>query len=200
MFKSEFRVAAEIRDALLQDRVPDVNAVFLANDAHPPKLAWAPDAAQVEDGRLRQLLAYWQTKRTDGPAAPLGGIDPAEMRFILGYLMILEALEDGADFRYRLYGSLIAERFGRDVTGQTVCAFGDSEYIVNFFLATYQAVVERAAPLLTTHFPRPGSQTASWTRLILPLSDEGGRVARLLVGQIPGAWRPRPPGTEPPPV
>ena len=198
MLKNEFRLAAEIRGALLHDRMSEVNAVFLAKDAHPPKLAWAPELEQVEDERLQQLLAYWQDKRTGGPAAPMREIDPAEMRFILGYLMILEALEDGADFRYRLYGSLIAERFGRDVTGQTIRTFGDGEYIVNFFLATYQAVLERATPMLTTHFPRPGSQTASWTRLILPLSDESGAVARLLVGQIPGEWRPRPPGAEPP--
>lgn len=193
-----FQIAAEMREALLEDRLGDVNSVFLSHEAHPPKLCWDPVPETVGDERLRQLLSYWLEKKGAAPAAPMRRIDPAEMRFILGYLMILEVIDGGADFRYRLYGSLIAERFGRDVTGQTVRAFGDSEYIVNFFLATYQTVIERATPLLTTHFPRPGSQTASWTRLILPLSDESGAIARLLVGQIPGEWRPRPPGATPP--
>jgi len=195
---SGFETAAEIRSALLEERVTDIGAVFLRNGAHPPDLAWDPEPGIIEDGRLQQLRTYWKAKAGDSPAAPSRAIDPAEMRFILGYVMLLEVLDGGADFRYRLYGSLIAERFGRDVTGQTVRAFGDSEYIINFFLATYQAVTEARRPLLSTHFPRPGSQTASWTRLILPLSDEAGAISRLLVGQIPGAWRPRAPGTTPP--
>ncbi len=186
-----------MRSALLEDRVCDVEAVFLQNGAYPPDLVWDPEVEQIEDSRLRQLRDYWRAKAGGAPAAPEHMIDPAEMRFILGYVMLLEVLEAGSDFRYRLYGSLIAERFGRDVTGQTVRQFGDSEYIVNFFLATYQAVSTTRRPLLSVHYPRPGSQTASWSRLILPLSDGRGTVSRLLVGQIPGEWRPRPPGATP---
>lgn len=195
---SGFQIATEMKHALLEDRVTDLSAVFLRNGAYPPDLAWDPQPEQIEDARLQQLGKYWRAKTDGGLSAPVRAIDPAEMRFILGYVMLLDVLDDGADFRYRLYGSLIAERFGRDVTGQTVRDFGDGEYIVNFFLATYQAVAETSRPLLSTHFPRPGSQTASWSRLILPLADGTGAISRLLVGQIPGEWRPRAPGTTPP--
>jgi hypothetical protein len=194
----EFEIAAGMKQALLEDRISDISAVFLRNGAHPPEIAWAPRTEQIPDPRLQQLNDYWRGKAEDGVAASSKAIDPSEMRFILGYVMLLDVLDGGADFRYRLYGSLIAERFGRDVTGRTVRDFGDTEYIVNFFLATYQAVTETGRPLLSTHYPRPGSQTASWSRLILPLIDGAGAVSRLLVGQIPGEWRPRAPGATPP--
>ncbi|WP_193187042.1 PAS domain-containing protein [Nisaea sediminum] len=193
-----FQIAAEMKSALLEDRIADLSMVFLRNGAYPPDLAWDPAPGHFEDGRLGQLCDYWQTKANGAPAAFWKAIDPTELRFILGYVMLLDVLDGGADFRYRLYGSLIAERFGRDVTGKTVRDFGDAEYIVNFFLATYQAVTEARRPLLSTHYPRPESQTASWSRLILPLVDETGAISRLLVGQIPGEWRPRAPGTNPP--
>lgn len=187
-----------MRAALVSDDLNTVDRYFLQFGARNPVAVWNPERDQLEDERLQRLSSYWREKAGDQNAAPVASIDPTDMRFVLGYLMLLDVLEDGFDFRYRLYGTKISERFGKDVTGTTVREFGDTEYIVNFFLGAYQAVMERRAPLLTVHYPKKASETASWTRLILPLKNENNEIARLLVGQIPGEWRPRSPGTKAP--
>ena len=187
-----------MRDALISEDLNAVDRYFLQFGARNPTVVWNPENDQLEDERLQRLSSYWRGKADGKDAAPVASIDPTDMRFVLGYLMLLDVIESGFDFRYRLYGTMISQRFGRDVTGTTVREFGDKEYIVNFFLGAYQAVMERRQPLLTIHYPKKASETASWTRLILPLKSENNEIARLLVGQIPGEWRPRPHGAEAP--
>lgn len=79
--------------------------------------------ASLEQPRLRQLHAYWQEKRGDRPFPARADIDPAEMLFILGDLILfdIEAGEDGQPrFRYRLFGSNIVQRQGFDMTGKCI--------------------------------------------------------------------------------
>ena len=45
------------------------------------------------------------------------------MRRWLGNVLLVDVIEGGAEFVYRLYGSNVAERFGRDMTGCTPRAF-----------------------------------------------------------------------------
>lgn len=189
--------ADTLRDALIAGRVSEIEGFFLNNGVSPPRISWRPEDTAIDEDRLRQLYAYWLAARRDGDGgcAPVGAVDATEMRFALGYIMLLDCVDQGEDFRYRLYGSFIAERFGRDVTGRTLRTLAGNtySYILEFFVAAYQAAVERREPLYTVHFPGPASETRSWSRLILPLVDDQNRITRLLVGQIPGKWRPRPP-------
>lgn len=188
----------DLRHAIVKDDLETVDRYFLKFGARNPLVVWNPGYEQLEDDRLQRLASYWREKAEGQNAAPLASIDPTDMRFALGYLMLLDVIDGGFDFRYRLYGTQISERFGKDVTGTTLRKFGDKEYIVSFFLGAYQAVMERRQPLLTIHYPKNTSETESWTRLILPLENDSNEITRLLVGQIPGQWRPRPPGMESP--
>ena len=194
----EFQSVSNLKDALVENDQTVIDQYFLKFGARKPVVIWNPEGGQLEDSRLQRLQSYWCEKTDNQDAASVTSIDPADMRYVLGYLMLMDVLESGYDFRYRLYGTLISERFGRDVTGKTVRQFGDREYIVSFVLGAYQAVMERRQPLLTIHYPKNASETSSWTRLILPLRDETNEITRLLVGQIPGKWRPRPPGAPAP--
>jgi hypothetical protein len=109
-------------------------------------------------------------------------IDPTPLRFILGWLMIIEPLEGGADFKYRLYGSQIAATTGRDLTG---CKVSDSfPLFAAWTTALYRHVMEHKQPLLTRHAPRRYVPVEQWERLILPFGDQDGNVAWLLVGAV----------------
>ena len=187
-----------MRDALVNDDLHAIDRYFLQFGARNPVVLWNPEQDQLDDARLQRLSSYWREKADGRDTAPISAIDPTDMRYVLGYLMLLDVLGSGFDFRYRLYGTMISERFGKDITGTTVRQFGDREYIVSFFLGAYQAVIERRQPLLTIHYPKNASETESWSRLILPLTNGKDEIERLLVGQIPGEWRPRPLGTEAP--
>lgn len=184
---------AELRESLIVERFDDVYAFFAANAVDRPVVAWSPTPETIGHSGLIQLLNYWREKRGERPAPRPSEIDPLEMRFILGYAMLLEVLDDGADFRYRLFGSGIAERFGAEMTGKRLSDMQSGEYIFSFFAAGYQAVVARGEPMFTEHYPSLRSEVSNWKRLILPLQNAEGRTVRLLVGQIPGPWRPRRP-------
>lgn len=143
----------------------------------------SPEPRDFTDSRLVALLAHWRELAARAGAhglPPVHSLDPVPLRFILGWLMIVEPLEGGADFRYRLYGTEIAATTGRDLTG---CKISDSfPQFAAWTTRIYRQVMERKCPMLTRHSPQRYVPVDQWERLILPFADDSGRVARFLVG------------------
>ncbi len=150
-----------------------------------PFVRQSPGADDISDKRLVELLRYWerlrgQSERGDLPFVP--AIDPAPLRFILGWLMIVEPIDGGVDFRYRLYGSAIAEVMGRDLTG---CCINDSfPHFAAWTAQIYRDAMAHRQPVLTRHTPRRYVAIEQWERLILPFGDPDGAVAWFLVGAV----------------
>jgi hypothetical protein len=141
-----------------------------------------PDAGVFEDRRLGQLLDYWRglPRTGDLPAAEV--IDPAALVFILGWLMIMDPIDGGADFSYRLYGTNIAEVTGRDLTG---CKLSDSfPQVAAFTSSVYRNAMRDRRPVLTRHTPPRRIAVSRWERLILPFAGPDGSVSRFLVGAV----------------
>jgi hypothetical protein len=160
---------------------------FRGIGAPVPQVQWAPAADSLDEAALRALYAYW-LDLPPGPRAPRAAdIDPLRMRGALGYVMLMDAVDDGRDFRYRLYGSAIAERSGFDATGKLISEIAVTP-LREFFLASYRACRARVTPLFTRHVPPYDVHVVSWDRLILPLNDGQGGIDRLLVGNVPGSW------------
>src|SRR5262245_53572554 len=89
----------------------------LSGDRPPASLAAPPD---IREQRLRGLWEYWSGKR-DGVALPgRAAISPLEMRPWLGNLLLMDVVDGGRDFRYRLHGTQLVQLFGADLTGKLV--------------------------------------------------------------------------------
>ncbi|HZS82045.1 MAG TPA: PAS domain-containing protein [Stellaceae bacterium] len=147
-----------------------------------PFVKESPAPGDFHDSRLPPLLAYWERERGDAELPPVAAIDPTRLTFILGWLMIMEPVDGGADFLYRLYGSNVAAAFGRDLTG---CRVGDSfPEVAQFVIAAYQRMLALRRPLLTRHRPPPVIPLDYWERLLLPFAAADGTVTRILVGTI----------------
>jgi hypothetical protein len=166
---------------------PPARSMFSADT----ELAWEPGEDDLPHDELRFLLRWWQ-----GLAAAHGGvppathkIDPLEVRPALGHLMILDAVDGGANFHFRLFGSVIANRAGFDMTGKLVTQMPTPPEIIAFFLATYRAASLERAPLYTESTPWSGISVTRWFRLVLPFAAADGSVQRLVVGNVPGANR-----------
>ncbi len=114
------------------------------------------------------------------------------MKPALGYVMLVDLVRGGEDFRYRLYGSRVAAISGFDVTGRLVSEHPASAYIIEFTLALYRAALRRRLPVFSAHGPPATLHTAAWHRLVLPLADATGEVMRFLVGIVPIAYNGRP--------
>lgn len=164
----------------------DLQETFITKGGAAPDIVWNPPVDRLGAPQLRFLLRYW-TDLAGARAMPgAKEIDALEMRPALGYINLLDVVEGGEDFRYRVFGSVIAAVAGYDMTGRLVSALKTAPYMAEFALANYRAVVQRGEPLLTEHRPPPSTMpTVTWHGLVLPLAGQDGAVARLLIGNVP---------------
>ena len=181
-------LAAAFAEAMTSGELAGLKPRFEAIDTSVPEVRWSPAADGLEEPVLRTLLAYWQGLPA-GPRAPLAaGVNPLEMREALGFVMLMDAVDGGRDWRYRVYGTGIAARSGFDATGRLVT---DAPFapLTEFFLASYRACAARVEPVFIRHAPPVRVHVVSWDRVILPLDDGEGGIARLLVGNVPRGRR-----------
>lgn len=157
------------------------------------RLAWVHTADALDEPRLAFLLSHWQTLALACGGVPQRrAIDPANLKPLLGYLMMLEVERDGYDAVYRLYGSEIAANgAGRDWTGYRLSELARQMRAPAGLLARacYLAVKRRPAPLYCEHVPPRYQGVGAWKRLILPLADGPNDCARFLVGNLPVGHR-----------
>ncbi len=148
---------------------------MLSYELLDPCVVEDPDVTAFEDSRLAQLLVHWRGLARDGDLPPAEAIDPTELVFILGWLMIIDPFRS-----YRLYGSSIAEITGRDLTG---CKVSDSfPDFAAFTSEVYRGAMQSRRPVLTRHTPHHRIVVSRWERLILPFATSDGSVGRFLVG------------------
>ena len=152
-----------------------------------PCLIWNPGPENLPGDQFACFLEWWNQARSNSFAAPLDAVDPMELRSILGHLAVLDVLDGGENFRYRLYGSAIMNEPGRDLTGLLLTDIWTP--LRAFFTITYRAVVQRKEPLYTQHEPHHSLKMQVWDRLILPLSNTGD-VNRLIVAIVPSKTKP----------
>src|SRR5579862_1934164 len=73
---------------------------------------------QFEDSRLHDLVRYWESKRQGRRLPSRLQIDPLEMRPFIGDIFMLDVIGAPQRFRYRLIGTNIVLKVGRDSTGK----------------------------------------------------------------------------------
>ncbi len=67
---------------------------------------------------LRQLASYWQELATGRDGQPArADLDLVALKPHLSRISLLDAIDDGDDFRIRLVGTGVVDLFGRDLTG-----------------------------------------------------------------------------------
>ncbi len=175
-------------DELISESFSRILEYFQDVGTPTPETIWSPAQADLEEEVLQVLLAYW-SGLPRGRNLPLAcTVDPLEMRKALGYVMLLDVEDDGWDYRYRVYGTSIAERSGFDATGKLLSDLA-LHPMEPFFLASYRACVLQSEFMFARHQPPLRVHTTRWDRIILPLEDGEGSINRLLVGNVPGAWQ-----------
>lgn len=147
-----------------------------------PMLLWQPTLETLPEPLLAFLLEWWLQARDGTAAPPVEVVDPFALRPALGHLSLLDVIDGGADFRYRVHGSLTAARARWEWTGRRVSEIDTP--LRFFFLVNYRAVTRRRQPLFSTHTPPAEVRMTAWHRLILPLGRHE-EVERLLVGILP---------------
>jgi hypothetical protein len=134
--------------------------------------------------KLRQLYDYWVAKRGERAMPARADIDPLEMTFIIGNLILVEVLEGTPPrFRIRIHGTNLTERAGYELTGKML-----DELPVNEFRQLAQQsfthVTTTAAPWISHRDRVIDGRLARYETAILPMSRDGERVDMLLIGLI----------------
>ncbi|MCR9220276.1 MAG: PAS domain-containing protein [Alphaproteobacteria bacterium] len=131
------------------------------------------------------LAGFWRAARIEaGGDLPLTrSIDPLAFRQALGSVLLLEPVDGGRDYLYRLYGTQVARFFGRDMTGRRLWEF-PSPAVTNSLVQYRMVTTNRVALYVEHDAPDSVSVLVRWCRLILPFQDESGAIDRLLVGNV----------------
>jgi len=158
---------------------------FLKKGMSRPKFQWRPTEQQAPTAELRALLTYWMSLRDGNRLPRQSDFDALSVPSVLGFIMLIDVLNNGEDFYYRVYGTWIARGTGFDLTGKRVSSMPTAACHAAYFMACYRAVVNKRLPLLAYDQPLPGDPIRQWARLILPLVNQDDSVSRLLVGNIP---------------
>lgn len=139
------RTSAGLRDVaidagreLASGRTEIIDALFADMSSPRPVLRWNPTPDHIDPPQLRFLADYWDAC-SQGGALPLSSrIDPLDLVPVLGFVMLLEPVADGADFRYRVYGTRIVEYSRVEMTGKCVWDI-PAPLVAAYFVATYCA-------------------------------------------------------------
>lgn len=142
-----------------------------------PMLAFDPVERDIDCPILGAAFAYWRASRHGSEPPSVRHIDPQRLRPALGWFVLVDLVDDGDDFVYRLFGSEIAWRFDMDLTGRRVSEAPPP--LGPFLVAAYRSCVAARGPLLVQGacgHPGAGSVRA----LLLPWTDDAGAVIRVM--------------------
>lgn len=175
---------------LLDDRQPILKDYFAARGARLEALIWSPTSAVTDHDVLRFLIGYWDDLRGEATLPLASAVTPFDLKPALGHIVLIDVLDDGWNGRFRVYGTKVAETYGRDMTGRLLSDIDGGNYVSIFFRSLYRAACLRQASYYSHHFPPAHVAVESWQRLALPLAGPDGKVCRFLACNIAGPWRP----------
>jgi len=138
--------------------------------------------AEIASPRLRELWRHWRDLHRDGRPPTRAEFDPTAIPHLMPYLMLLDVVEDGKDFRYRVVGTHVARIHGADNTGRMVSqAFPslDAAYVIRLYR---WAVEARAAIGFRGEPLRRDARVLEYEIVHLPLAGGDGRIDKVLVG------------------
>jgi len=150
---------------------------------HTERLHTAAAPMELKDPRLARLLAYWSAKAGERAMPSRADIDPVDLGFLLGHLMLIDVMTDPPRFKVRLHGSELARRAGYDLTGKMVDDLPINEFR-NLARRSFATTVETRRPFHSRRDRLLDGKRHNYETIMLPLSADGVTVNMLLVGLV----------------
>lgn len=175
-------IADLVADAFVPEQPDTIRQLFNEVGARAPEVIWSPSHAELRNPLLRTFNDICQGYAVDG-RVPQSAVRLEDFGGLTEWLMLLEPVNGGEDFKYLSYGASIAESFGTDMTGRQTSDFGG--HISTFFLGLYRAIMRRGEWVCSEHEPPRDVFVRVWQRLLVPLFDDDGDVSRILVLNVP---------------
>ena len=129
--------------------------------------------------KLQRVYDYWKEKRGARRLPARRDLDPLDLTFALGDILLVDVLYDPLRFRFRLDGTNLVQRYGVDMTGKLLDDYPDPEMRA-LIDASYRDVVARAAPVVRYRDLLIDNRVFVYEVAILPMTVSGDRVEMLL--------------------
>jgi hypothetical protein len=158
-------------------------------EAPDGEVAWVYDlaaylrAGQTMAPKLHALYRLWDAKRDGGVMPRRRDFALEELGPWLGHLVLVDLIDGGQDFSYRVFGTKIAEFLGQDLTGKRLS--GLQPALQRVLADEYHGVMAARRAHYVVGSPFVARRSAVMARAILPLSDDGRAADRLLIGFYP---------------
>lgn len=138
------------------------------------------DLSTVKSERVRRVYDYWNGLRGARFAPTRAEIDPAELRDLLPWVVLVDIEPRPFRVRYRLVGTQVVEVSGFDFTGRYL---DELEFVSleGEFENSYQRVWREKVPAYVRPFwPFDSEMKTRYDLGIFPLSDDKQTVTRAL--------------------
>jgi hypothetical protein len=133
---------------------------------------------------LKELYAYWLSKKGRRRAPGRSDIDPAEIAPLMPYVGLVDVVRAPLRFRYRLLGTEVVRGLGIELTGRFLDEVPLDEH-QRAIASEYARVAERAEPICATwEYTRGDGRHVRYERLGLPLMSDGKTVDMLFGGAV----------------
>lgn len=160
--------------------------------APSPNFALMQVPNEIAAPQLRKLYEWWCAHHVEGRLPSRRQIDPLDLKYLLGNLLIIEVGDDPIRFRFRLFGSELAARLKHDWTGKPLDTYPDAEFREHL-RKSWEEAVTVGRPIANTRRMICDGRSYRYDGLILPLSSDGKKIDALLVGVVPHEDAPAPP-------
>jgi hypothetical protein len=129
-----------------------------------------PVRAQLTRSKLQGVFDYWDARRGTAPFPSRTAIDPLDMRFALGNIVLIDVQREPLRFRFRLVGTSVVEKWGYDMTGRFVDELPDPVRLA-LVLEKYREVVETGQPLCIRGERNLDGRYWSYESVMMPLGE-----------------------------
>lgn len=146
------------------------------------------------DPKLLAFYDYWRAAAKGRSMPTRADIDPAEMpRDLLPYLFLVDVVDGGQRFKFRLVGTESAIAAGQKLTGRHIDEVNLSHSYAHYVSNLYRRVLERRRPVLSiSNIGTPNTEYHMTQRLMCPLSTDGETVTMVISCQVfdrpPANW------------
>jgi hypothetical protein len=142
------------------------------------------DMETLREPLMRSLHAYWNSRRSERLMPARADIDIADIPTLLQYVFLIDVLDGGLDFRFRVAGTHMRDVTGDEVTGQHV-AEAFPEQFGTAVRQIWSRVIDSRRPVAGRgRLWVPGREHVTWEGVALPLAEAGGDVNMLLGGIV----------------
>jgi hypothetical protein len=156
------------------------------------------EVSDIDSPILREVLAYWTTKRTEQPLPARSNFDPlVEVPRLVPHLMLAEYHSIPPRFRFRVVGTSVVDCMGEDRTGKWVDAdqartdkmatdkMGADQIGTNQIARLLSSSVEQNGPTYGhASFQTPNGLWVTCRWLNLPMASDGVIIDRILGSMV----------------